>query len=229
MKKCNRCRLNVRDAGNLCPLCGELLSSETEGSKKGGTHPPMYPTIEFNMDAFHLLQRIFTFIAFLVSLILFVINYATYEAAPVLWSLITVAAIVYGMVTIYYSILHNSNLASKILVQTIGASILCIIVDNVIGYKGWSVNFTIPALMLFSNFAVILLMIVSPMKRQTYFMYQLTITVFSIILFVLCFTTIVVHKQFSIAVGIVCILSLAGSIFFGDKSFQHELIRRFHI
>lgn len=189
----------------------------------------MYPTIEFNLGAFHLLRKIFTFIALLTALTMFIINYATYDFAPLLWSLISVAAIVYAMITVYYSILNNSNLASKILVQTIGASILCVIIDNVIGYKGWSVNFIIPALILISNFVVIILMIVNPMKRQTYFMYQLTITIFSVLSFALCFTKIITRDEVAIAAGIICVLSLIGSILFGDKGFKNELIRRFHI
>ena len=230
MKKCNRCNLYVKDNGNICPLCGELISDEDNlNTDNQINNTPMYPAIEFNLDAFHLLKKIFTFIAFLTTIILFVINYATYDTAPILWSLIPVASIFYGMLTIYYSIFNNSNVASKILVQTIGASILCIIIDNVIGYKGWSVNFIVPALILVSNLVIIILMIVNPMKRQTYFMYQLTITIFSIISFALCFTRIITRKEFAIVAGIICVISLVGSIIFGDKGFHNELIRRFHI
>jgi len=229
MKKCNRCNLSVKDTGNLCPLCGELLFNENKNKDEECEYQSMYPTIEFNLGAFHLLRKIFTFIALLTALTMFIINYATYDVAPLLWSLISVAAIVYAMITVYYSILNNSNLASKILVQTIGASILCVIIDNVIGYKGWSVNFIIPALILISNFVVIILMIVNPMKRQTYFMYQLTITIFSVLSFALCFTKIITRDEVAIAAGIICVLSLIGSILFGDKGFKNELIRRFHI
>lgn len=230
MKKCKRCQLYIKDNGNFCPLCGELIYEEdSTNDTLEANYSPMYPKVEFNMDTFHLLRRIFTYFSILTTLTLFVINYLTYDTAPILWSLISVASIFYGMLTIYYSILNNSNLASKILVQTIGASILCIIIDSVIGYKGWSVNFIVPALILVSNFVIIILMIVNPMKRQTYFMYQLTITIFSILSFALCFTSIMTRKEFAILAGLLCVITLIGSILFGDKGFQHELIRRFHI
>ncbi|MFA9465529.1 MAG: DUF6320 domain-containing protein [Velocimicrobium sp.] len=229
MKLCKRCNLYVKDQSDLCPLCGELLLDDTPDASVEMQSFSMYPPIEFNLGAFHIIRRIFMFLSFLTGIVLFVINYATYDVAPVLWSLISAAAIIYAMLTVYYSILRNSNLASKILVQTIGASVLCIIIDNVIGYKGWSINFVIPALILVSNLVVIVLMIVNPMKRQTYFMYQLTITIFSILSFALCFTPIITKKGFAIVAGITCILSLIGSILFGDKGLKNELIRRFHM
>lgn len=243
MKKCKRCNIYVKDQSNLCPLCKELLTdlspeekstlasdstadcSQTTESDDHG----MYPDIEFNMGTFHLLRRIFTFLAVITAVVLFVINYATYDRSPVLWSLISVAAIGYGMVTVYYSILRNSNLAAKILVQTIGAGILCIIIDNVVGYSGWSINYVVPALIILSNLSIMLLMIVNPMNRRTYFMYQLTITIFSIVSFILCFTPLMTQRELAFIAGILCAVNLVGSIIFGDKGFHNELIRRFHI
>lgn len=228
MKKCNRCNVYIKDNGNLCPLCKELLSPINNEPIKD-TSLPMYPEISIDANKFNLVQRIILFIAFITAIVLFIINYATYHIAPILWSLISVAAIIYGIVTIYYSILNNSNLASKLFVQTIGASILCIIVDIVLGYKGWSVNFIMPAFIILSDLTIIVLIIVNPMKRRAYFMYQLTLTVFSVLSFGLCFTTLMTRKEFAIIAGLVCLITLAGSILFGDKGFQNELIRRFHI
>lgn len=228
MKACKRCHIYSKDASNRCPLCGELLERETE--KDDNTHNPLlYPVIDLNMGAYHFVRKLFLFISILTAAILCVINYMTYSVAPVLWSFITVAAIFYGLLTIYYSIYTTRSFASKLFAQTIGASILCIVIDVVLGYKGWSINFVIPSLILFTNLVIIILMILNPMKRQTYYMYQLTITVFSMACFALCFTSIMTRKEFAIVTGIVGIISLIGSIIFGDKGFQDELIRRFHI
>ncbi|MEG1459143.1 MAG: DUF6320 domain-containing protein [Acetivibrio sp.] len=227
MKKCNRCNVLVKGSLTLCPLCGEILLKDPEESSD--VMKPMYPKIALNPNTFHFVKRMVSFLALITAISLFIINYATYEFAPILWSLISVAAIGYGMITINYSILNNSNLAAKLLVQTIGASILCVIIDVVMGYKGWSVNFIIPSFLLFSDLAMIILMIVNPMKRRSYFMYQIAITIFAVLSFALCFTPLITRKEFALIAGLVCFITLLGSIFFGDKGFQNELIRRFHI
>lgn len=225
MNKCNRCNVKIKDNTNICPLCQELVSQEGKSEK----NPSMYPLIPFDSDKFQMIRKITLFILFVTAIVLFIINYVTYDKCSVLWSLISVAAIFYGVVTINYSIAANINLPDKILIETIGAGILCVIIDNVLGYTGWSVNFMVPALILIADIIVIFLMVISPMKRKDYFMYQITITVFSIISFILCFTPVIARMEFPIITGLVCVVTLAGSIIFGDKSFKNELRRRFHV
>lgn len=223
MKECRRCHVYIKDNSNICPLCKELLTPTDE------TSIPMYPKIAFDTGKFNLVKKIIMFAAIVTAVVLFIINYATYSIAPVLWSLISVAAILYGVITVYYSILNNSNLAAKLLVQTIGASILCVIIDYVLGYKGWSVNFMIPSFIILSDLGIILLMIVNPMNKKTYFLYQLTVTIFSAAAFGLTFTRLIARKEFAFIAGLVCVITLIGSIIFGDKGFKNELIRRFHL
>lgn len=225
MKKCNRCNVNIMDNTNICPLCRELVCGDNEKTNTGS----MYPLIAFDSGKFQLIRKIALFTLFVTAIILFIINYVTYDKCSVMWSMISVAAIFYGVVSVNYSISANINLADKILIETIGAGILCVLIDNVLGYTGWSVNFMVPALILIADVLVIFLMVISPMKRKDYFMYQITITVFSIISFILGFTPIIARKEFPVITGFVCVVTLAGSIIFGDKTFKNELRRRFHV
>ncbi len=136
--------------------------------------------------------------------------------------------IIYFGVTVTYSIMNNANLASKILVQTIGAGILVVVIDNVTGYIGWSVNYAVPAMILFANLAIVLLMIVNPMNWQSYFMYQIAITIFSFIPLILFWVKLIDRPFLAILTSGISILILIGTIVFGDRSVKNELIRRFN-
>ncbi len=186
----------------------------------------MYPNVEFDIGKYNKIKRIFLFILTVVSVVLGFINYITYSG--VIWSLIAVVGIIYFGVTVTYSIMNNANLASKILVQTIGAGILVVVIDNVTGYIGWSVNYAVPAMILFANLAIVLLMIVNPMNWQSYFMYQIAITIFSFIPLILFWVKLIDRPFLAILTSGISILILIGTIVFGDRSVKNELIRRFN-
>ncbi|WP_346936327.1 DUF6320 domain-containing protein [Clostridium sp.] len=222
MKRCRRCQVNILDETHTCPLCRRVL----EYDEMNVESTRMYPDVEYDIGKYKKIKRIFLFILTVVSVVLGFINYITYSG--VIWSLIAVVGIIYFAVTVTYSIMNNANLASKILVQTIGAGILVIVIDNVTGYIGWSVNYAIPAMILFANLAIVLLMIVNPMNWQSYFMYQIAITIFSFIPLILFWVKLIDRPFLAILTSGISILILIGTIVFGDRSVKNELIRRFN-
>ncbi len=222
MKRCRRCQVNILDETHTCPLCRRVL--EYDEMNEESTR--MYPNVEFDIGKYNKIKRIFLFILTVVSVVLGFINYITYSG--VIWSLIAVVGIIYFGVTVTYSIMNNANLASKILVQTIGAGILVVVIDNVTGYIGWSVNYAVPAMILFANLSIVLLMIVNPMNWQSYFMYQIAITIFSFIPLILFWVKLIDRPFLAILTSGISILILIGTIVFGDRSVKNELIRRFN-
>ncbi|MEG2288449.1 MAG: DUF6320 domain-containing protein [Clostridium sp.] len=222
MKKCKRCNVNILDETHTCPLCIGLLEVDEVEDKVDS----MYPVIYFDINKFNTIKKIFVFILILVAAGLGFINYITYTG--VVWSIIAVVGIIYFGITVTYSIMNNANLASKILVQTIGAGILLVVIDNVIGYRGWSVNYAIPGIIMFANLAIVLLMIVNPMNWQSYFMYQIAITIFSFIPLILFWVGLISQPLLASLTSGISIIILVGTIVFGDRSVKNELIRRFY-
>lgn len=222
MKKCRRCNVNVIDESHTCPLCRGVLEYDDNDIAS----IQMYPDIKFDIDKYKRIRKIFIFILAVISVALAFINYITYSG--VIWSLIAVVGITYFAVTVTYSIMHSANLASKILVQTIGAGVLAVIIDNVTGYVGWSVNYAIPGMIMFVNLAIVLLMIVNPMNWQSYFMYQIAFTIFSFIPLILYWIGFIDHPYLAMLTSGISIIILIGTIVFGDKSVKNELIRRFY-
>jgi len=90
------------------------------------------------------------------------------------------------------------------------------------------VNYAVPAMILFANLAIVLLMIVNPMNWQSYFMYQIAITIFSFIPLILFWVKLIDRPFLAILTSGISILILIGTIVFGDRSVKNELIRRFN-
>lgn len=222
MKRCNKCNIELVEDISVCPLCQHGLETISQEKKR-----EMYPRIEFDNHKFILLIRIFTFISIILALGLITINIATYSGGW--WSLICVGAIVYFWITVRYSIQNNTNYAAKILVQTIGGMGLCLLIDIVNGYQGWSINYVIPAIILVAYLAIMILMIVNFMNWQSYILFQFTLVIFSMILMGLYLLHIITKPILSyVTVGITLVIFI-GTIVFGDKKAKTELIRRFHI
>ncbi|MFA9377632.1 MAG: DUF6320 domain-containing protein [Lachnotalea sp.] len=222
MKRCNNCNVEIIEEISVCPLCQHGLETISQEKKRA-----MYPNIEFDNHKFILIIRLFIFISIILSFGLVTINIATYSG--VWWSLIAIGAIVYFWITVRYSIQNNTNYAAKILVQTIAGMGFSLLIDIVIGYQGWSINYVIPAIILIAYVAVVILMIVNFMNWQSYILFQITLVTFSIILMGLYLLHIITEPILSfVTVGITLVI-LVGTIVFGDKKAKTELIRRFHI
>lgn len=222
MKRCNECHVEIAEDVSVCPLCQhglENISKDQKGS--------MYPSIEFDKQKFMLLIRIFLFFSIILILGLVTVNVFTYTG--IWWSVICIGVIIYFWITVRYSIQNNANYAAKILVQTIGGMGLCLLIDVVVGYQGWSINYVIPAIILIAYLAIVILMIVNFMNWQSYILFQITLVIFSMILMGLNFLNIITKPMLSyVTVGVTLIIFI-GTVVFGDKKAKTELIRRFHI
>ena len=125
-----------------------------------------------------------------------------------MWSVIAIGCIIYVALTLRYSIMRHANLASKVVIQTIAAEVLLVMIDHVTGYTGWSVNFGIPSTLLFADLAVVFLIIVNRLNWQSYFMYQIAITIFSFIPVILWAAGLVTRPLMTLVTVVVTVLIL---------------------
>lgn len=221
MNYCKRCKVNVSDNTNICPLCKTVLDN-TNGEETQDA----YPAIEVNPHKYNIIKRTLLFVSILVAAASVVTNYLTYDA--VLWSAITIAAIIYIWILMIYSVKRNTNIASQILIQVLCVSILSFIMDNSLGYIGWSVNHVIPEITILANVAVLVIVIVNRMYWYTYVLNQIVIAACGLIPGVLWLTGVIQVPLPSIIAMVTSFLVLVITIIFGDKTIKGELKRRFH-
>jgi len=203
------------------------VSLESNGVPDHRDDLGMYPQIRYDRKRLKKLVTVFYGLLFFVGAVLGMINYATYSGS--LWSIIAIGLMAYTALTVEYSILRHANLASKILLQTVAAQILLVALDHSTGYNGWSVNYGIPSTILFADLSVVFLILVNRMNWQSYFMYQIAVTVFSFIPLILWATGLLTRPFLALFTVTVTVIILAVTIVLGDRSVKTELKRRFHV
>ena len=108
-------------------------------------------------------------------------------------------------------------------------AVLLLVTDHVLGYQGWSVNYGIPSIILFADIAIVFLILVNRMNWQSYFMYQIAITLFSFIPIALWAAGFITQPVMAIITVILSVLILTMTVLLGDRRVKNELIRRFHL
>ncbi len=222
MKTCNKCNIQIKDDTKFCPLCHEPLDHLDKYSSKG-----TYPSFKINEHKYHLVSKLVIILSIIFSISAMVTNYLTYNG--IAWSIISIAAIIYTWILVIHSITNESNIAKKILEYTIFTSVLVILIDLMVGYSGWSVNYVIPELLILSNIGILILMIVNRMSWHDYVLYQMILMFFSVILLVLYFLKIVGHPLFTLLAASFSLAIFLSTLLFGDKSVKSELRRRFYL
>lgn len=200
---------------------------ESNGLVKSEADRGTYPVVEYDKDKWKKLVYIFYGILAAVAVVLGLVNIATYD--HLWWSGIAIPGIAYAGLTMRYSILKHANLGKTVMIETIGMQVLLVMIDCVLGYDGWSVNYAVPATILFADVAVVFLILVNRLNWQSYFMYQIAITIFSFIPLILWAAGLVTRPLMAVITVVLTVFILAMTIFLGDRGVKNELIRRFHL
>ena len=167
-------------------------------------------------------------VLFTAAAITGLVNFLTYEKVKIWWSLITIGGIAYVAMTLRYSIIRRASLAGILVRQSIGAQILRVRIDYMTGFRGWSVNYAIPILILFDVIAIVFLILINRLNWQSYFMYQIAITIFSFIPLILWAAGWITSPMMSVITVLLSVSVLLITIILGDRSVKKELKRRFY-
>ncbi|MDO4555510.1 MAG: DUF6320 domain-containing protein [Lachnospiraceae bacterium] len=219
MKQCKRCDMLIMDHSSVCPLCHSVLTGEGEGEDA-------YPSMAQELQRTRMLSKIFYFSLILIGALSAFINYLTFSG--LYWSVIVLAGIGYCWFTVSYTAMHRTNLGAKVIWQALGIIVLTVIIDVVTGYKGWSIRYAVPGLLLLANLALVIMMMVNPASWQGYFMCQIAVTFLSILPLVAAALGFVDNMLIAIITCGVSFLVLIGIIIFLDRKVKNELKRRFH-
>lgn len=207
---------------------GVAVKVTSNGVVKQDVPHDHYPVIGYAADKWKSIVKVFYLTLAVLAVILGVVNVFTYSG--LWWSAIAIPGIAYAALTLRYSILKHSNLGKSVLIQTLGMQALLVIIDCVVGgYNGWSVNFAVPGMILFADAAIVFLILLHPMNWQSYFMYQISITVLSFVLLLLWFLGVITRPFMAVLTVVISVSILLLTIVLGDRSVKNELIRRFHL
>lgn len=220
MSRCRQCKVEIKDETHFCPLCHCVL-------EQGENDKDTYPDVRFKTKRMMLAARIYLFVAIIISVILIATNHAFYHGTW--WCAIVIAALAYIYLTLHFAILNDSGYRMKTVVLTIFGILTVILIDVVMGYRGWSVNYVIPGGILLIDLGILILMIVNSRNWQSYLLFQIAVILCSLIPLILWKFKVLTDPLLSqIAFGTSVFLFL-GTVIIGDRRARVELKRRFHV
>ena len=174
-----------------------------------------------------LIFKIFLISSVILAIILFIINKLTTPNIP--WATLTNAGIIYIWITVFYSINKNTNIAGHVLIQAIAISLLTVFIDYKLGFEKWSINISIPIIIIIANVTMLVLTIVSYKKYIKYAIYQLIIVLFSMVPVILLGENILENRVLSIIASSISIINLILTLILSTKDVKEAIIRKFHI
>lgn len=220
MSRCRRCNVEILDNTQICPLCHNVLE---EGEPRENT----YPDARVRTRRMKLVSNILLFVTILLGALLGYINY--FYLPGVWWSLISGAGLIYLYLIFRLAVIGNSGYKTKIIVMTITGVLYVIMIDIVIGYQGWSVNYILPGGIMLIGIGIGILMIVNHRNWQSYLLFQIFMIVCSIAPLILMALHIVTKPQMSVLAFGFSIFLFLGTLIIGDRRARIELKRRFHV
>lgn len=220
MSRCRQCNVEIKDETHLCPLCHCVLEPGEESRNT-------YPDVRFRTKRLMLAGRIYLFTAILAGVLLGVINYKCYGG--IWWSVIAMAALAYLYLILRFIALENAGYRVKSSVLTLCGISMIVLIDFVLGYRGWSVNYVIPGGILLIDVGIVVLMIVNARNWQSYLLFQISVILCSLVPLIFWRFQIVTDPILSIVAFGVSVFLFLGTVIIGDRRARTELKRRFHV
>ncbi len=225
MRRCKKCNVEILDEAVICPLCKSVLEQEKQLPQEDIAVG--YPNVKSNVKKLNFVVRLYSFLAIVTEVALIIINYLNYHGTW--WSAITGVSILYFYITLKYSIQQNNGYRSVIWVQVIGAVLLVIAVDNIVGYRGWSVNYVMPGAVLLLDMTIVILMLVNMTNWQSYLLMQICTVLVSGAGLIMWKMDVITRPVLSVIAAAVSACLLLATVIFGDRKAKNELKRRFHV
>lgn len=220
MVKCNYCKVKIKGDHLVCPLCAGILEDK-------GEREDVFPHIPTIYQEFNLFIRVLILISIVAVVASFAVNMIFTNESR--WSLLVAAGVVTMWTSLFFIIRKKNNIPKTILWQVSVISILSIIWDVSMGWRGWSLDYVIPT-------SCVLAMIVMAVAAKILKIgaRDLIIYIFIDALFGFIPLIFIVFGLLNVTFpSVICvcasIISLSILILFQGDNMKNELDKRMHI
>lgn len=221
MRHCDSCDITVTGDSERCPLCRNLLS----GSPDPGSR--VFPALPPPRYKRHLLYKLTSAAAIAASVICIAVNRMIPHSGN--WALLACAGIAGLWFAAMVGIAQRRNLIRNITWQLFILSGICVLLDQISGRYGWSVDYVLPCLCVGSMASMIVLAAVLRLPSNEY-LFNLTLTgIFSLLPALLIFFGAVVTDWPSVICTACAVILLAFIWIFGGRKAGRELVKKFHL
>lgn len=165
MRKCPQCQVEVRGDWSVCPLCQTPLSSQKD------LNPSSFPDVPLKYDK----QHIARWLVLLSFLIIFItLGLGLMWQGRIQW----LQAALFGVVTMWLVVLiiirKRRNLAKSLLYLLVILSLLCLYLDYLIGWTGWSTTYAVPLICIATFIGMFVSSWLMRMQTADYILYLAT-------------------------------------------------------
>ena len=221
MQYCNVCKVNIEGAPKTCPLCGGELTGTPD--KKGDLFPyippPKYST--------SFLLRLISFIAIASIAISVAVNMLVNPS--VWWSLFVIASVSSAWLTVVVAITKRRNILKNIAWQMFLVSVIAVLWDVAVGWRGWSLDFALPGCCTVSMVSMFVLSIILKIPPREYIYYIILDSVYGIVPIIFVLTGVLNTTLPSILCILVSVLTIAAILLFQWRNLKEVGERKFHL
>jgi hypothetical protein len=215
----------------VCPLCNsvteELDKEANESARKlFGDNAP-YPNAQGRQKLVRFILKLVLFVFVVAEVVMILINYYTKTSYP--WSVITGFSMFYIYLSLLYWVSHDSGFAAKVGLQFFITMVFLYEIDYWNGFRGWSLQWAIPGIILLGDGLVLFLMALNRSRWQSYMLLLLLMTICSIANVALYFMGIIAGVILPLISFCVTSLFFFATVLFGGRKAGTELGRRFHV
>ncbi len=186
----------------------------------------LYPNI-INIKTSDIVLNILTIISEVICVISVLVN--AIFTPNFKWSFIVILGVVYAWITVMYSIKKTVNIASHVLLQAFIESVAVILLDFIIGYRGWSISLALPIIICTENIIMLVLMIITRKKFFKYAIYQIMAFLLNTVLIII----IALNSKYKLLpigfTSVTSLITLIMAISLCGNDLKEELKRFFHV
>ncbi len=222
MAKCIKCNVIIADDSHICPLCNHILEPIA-----GQEVENVYPNIKEKHKKMNFVIRLYLFLALVCDALFVLLNFMTHARIP--WATITSAAFVYGFLTLTMVTNPRFSLKAKMVYQTLWGVVFIMVLDYVLGFKGWSFAFILPAAIVVLDVIMLVLMLINRRYYQEYLVMEILLIVLSVIPLTLYFIGLTHILSVALLALVASGILFVGTLIIGGPKSNAELSRRFHV
>lgn len=171
--------------------------------------------------------KIVNIIAVVISIFLLVINKIV--TPNLYWSELSIAGMIYIAITVSYSIRNGRTIASHVVMHSLMATAITIYIDYRLGFTGWSLNISVPIIIIIANITMYFVTIFNYKHYGAYALNQLTTLLFSFVANIAINKIIHSYSAIAIVAFIISAVNLLISIVLCFRDLKEEAIKKFNI
>jgi len=219
MRRCNKCGVDVRTSGEVCPLCQARLTGDAESD--------VFPNIPTVFSRFSLLFKLLAFVTVTGGLISVALDLMIADGLS--WSVFVLLGIVSFWVLIFFAVSKRNNIPKNITYQVVLVGVISVIWDYITGWYSWSIDFVIPIACVVAIVLLGLLGKILKMPSGDYIFSMIAEGLFGIIPMIL-YALKLVHVIYpSIICFTLSLISIASLLIFAGKDIISGMKKRLHL